>query len=306
LLRLACVGDAVFLVTKSTFADRLHIAIMKHNRLIVALIASLIFPFISSLPAASQGRLFGRVIDENGKPVRAATVFVSNASTNRAALTNAQGYYVFLGISEGKYSLKVFKTGLPKTSREGITIAANSTARHDFKLGADNSGAAQLASVAVERKKEAKKATKAKSEKPTETIVVKNEVGETEELDETEVEEIKKAEETAKEEEAALNIAAEKEVAIEGGIAAIQKAIQYPETALNLKIEGKVVVRVFVGRDGSPLRMEIVKSAHELLDEEALRVLSENAKFTPAVVNGQNAIGVITVPITFKIGKVVW
>lgn len=73
-----------------------------------------------------------------------------------------------------------------------------------------------------------------------------------------------------------------------------------------MKIEGKVVVRVFVGRDGSPLRMEIMKSAHELLDEEALRVLSENAKFTPAVVNGQNAIGVITVPITFKIGKVVW
>ncbi len=288
----------------------LFIAIMKYNRLIFVLIFSVILSFASSLPAASQGRLFGRVIDESGKPVPAATVFVSSGSTNRAALTNAQGYYVFLGISEGKYSLKVFKTGFPKTSREGIAVASNSTARHDFKLG-DNSGGVQAASVARERKKESTKvvATTAKSEKaekPTETIVVKNEVGETEELDESEVAEIKKAEETAKEEEAALSVAAEKEVAIEGGIAAIQKAVKYPETAVNLKIEGKVVVRVFVGRDGSPLRMEIMKSAHELLDEEALRVLSENAKFTPAVVNGQNAIGVITVPITFKIGKVVW
>jgi TonB family protein len=278
---------------------------MKHNRQIFSLTLSLILFFAFSLPAASQGRIFGRVIDESGKPVPAATVFVTNGSTNRAALTNAQGYYVFLGVSEGKYSLKVFKTGLPKMSREGIVIAANSTARHDFKLG-DNSGNVQVASIARERKKEATKSTKPKSEKPTETIVVKNEVGEAEELDESEVEEIKKAEESAIEEEAALNVAAEKEVAIEGGIAAIQKAIKYPETAVNLKIEGKVVVRVFVGRDGSPLRMEIMKSAHELLDEEALRVLSENAKFTPAVVNGQNAIGVITVPITFKIGKVVW
>jgi len=278
---------------------------MKHNRQIFSLTLSLILFFAFSLPAASQGRIFGRVIDESGKPVPAATVFVTNGSTNRAALTNVQGYYVFLGVSEGKYSLKVFKTGLPKMSREGIVIAANSTARHDFKLG-DNSGNVQVASIARERKKESTKATKPKSGKPTETIVVKNEVGETEELDESEVEEIKKAEESAIEEEAALNVAAEKEVAIEGGIAAIQKAVKYPETAVNLKIEGKVVVRVFVGRDGSPLRMEIMKSAHELLDEEALRVLSENAKFTPAVVNGQNAIGVITVPITFKIGKVVW
>ncbi len=271
------------------------------------MIIALVFSLLLSDPAVSQGRLFGRVIDENGKPVPAATVFVSSNSINRAALTNAQGYYVFLGISEGKYALKVFKTGFPKITREGIVIASNSTTRHDFKLG-ESASAMQMASVASERKKEATKAARAKSEKPVpvEAIVVKNEVGEVEELDESEVEEIKKAEESAKEEEEALTTAAEREVAIEGGIAAIQKAVKYPETAVNLKIEGKVVVRVFVGRDGSPLRMDVIKSAHELLDEEALRVLSENAKFTPAVVNGQNAIGVITVPITFKIGKVVW
>lgn len=270
-------------------------------------IIALVFSFVYSAPAISQGRLFGRVVDENGNPVPAATVFVSSSSVNRAALTNAQGYYVFLGMSEGKYSLKVFKTGFPKVSREGIAIASNMTSRYDFKLG-DGSGGGQVASVIRERKKEIAKTEKVKLQKQTQTepVVVKNEEGETEELDESEIEEIKKAEEVAKEEEQALTVAAEKEVSIEGGIAAIQKAIRYPETAVNLKIEGKVVVRVFVGRDGSPLRMEVIKSAHELLDEEALRVLSENAKFTPAVVNGQNAIGVITVPITFKIGKVVW
>ncbi|MFN3639138.1 MAG: TonB family protein [Chloroherpetonaceae bacterium] len=271
----------------------------------IIMIIAVIFSFAVSAHAVAQGRLFGRVIDENGKPVPAATVFMSSNSINRAALTNAQGYYVFLGISEGKYALKVFKTGFPKVTREGILIASNSTARHDFKLG-ESASAMQVASVASERKKGATKATRPKSEKPVETIVVKNEVGEVEELDESEVEEIKKAEESAKEEEEALTTAAEREVAIEGGITAIQRAVKYPETAINLKIEGKVVVRVFVGRDGSPLRMDVIKSAHELLDEEALRVLSENAKFTPAVVNGQNAIGVITVPITFKIGKVVW
>lgn len=266
-----------------------------------------LFWHVASSSASAQGRLFGRVVDESGKPVAAATVFVSDGSTNRATLTNAQGYYVFLDVSEGKYSVKVFKSGYPKLNREGVAIAANATARHDFKFG-EGASAVQVASIAKERKKEtaAKPASASQTQKPAEKIVAQNEVGEAEELNESEVEELKKAEEFAKEEEAALNVAAEKEVSIEGGIAAIQKAIRYPETAVNLKIEGKVVVRVFVGRDGSPLRMEIMKSAHELLNEEALRVISENAKFTPAVVNGQNAIGVITIPITFKIGKVAW
>lgn len=280
--------------------------------LIHTTILGFVISVVLSYSAFSQGRLFGRVIDEGGKPVAAATVYINNGATNRAALTNAQGYYVFLGISQGSYAVKVFKTGYPKLNRENVAVASNSTSRHDFKFG-DNSSPAIAAATRVKKPVTPKAETaakeveiKAEAKKEEEVIVVKNEAGEAEELDAKEAEEIKKAEEIAKEEEAALTVAAEKEVALEGGIAAIQKAVVYPPTAVNLKIEGKVVIRVFVGKDGAPLRSEIVKSAHELLDEEALRVISENAKFTPAVVNGQNAVGVITVPITFKLGKVVW
>jgi hypothetical protein len=52
-----------------------------------------------------------------------------------------------------------------------------------------------------------------------------------------------------------LNAAVEKDVQIQGGIESIIKKIVYPETAIHMKIEGKVVARVFVDAKGNVSRL---------------------------------------------------
>ncbi|RFM25450.1 MAG: energy transducer TonB [Candidatus Thermochlorobacter aerophilum] len=103
-----------------------------------------------------------------------------------------------------------------------------------------------------------------------------------------------------------LNATVEKDVQIQGGIESIIKKIVYPETAIHMKIEGKVVARVFVDAKGNVLKIDILKPAHELLNEEAVRVLTEDAVYIPAQANGKPVAGAITVPLNFKIQKVTW
>ena len=49
--------------------------------------------------------------------------------------------------------------------------------------------------------------------------------------------------------------------------------LKYPDAALKRKIEGKVMVSFIVNADGSISDIKLVKGAHKLLDDEALRVV---------------------------------
>jgi len=280
-----------------------------------------VFYLLLSVPTslASQGRLLGRVIDAGGSPVAAATVFLTSGAATQATVSNAQGYYVFLAVPEGAYTLKAQKRGLPKTDPVNVQVAANTTVRRDVTIGAeavagpllaankpkaepkqertvadkpkaDNADAAAQAKAAAEAKAKAEADAKA-----AELARLKEE------------EELKKAaEEVARLEAEANATNVEQVVSIEGGREAVVKQIIYPETAVKLKIEGKVVSRVFVDNTGNVLKIDILKGAHELLNEEAVRVLTEETKYKPAIVNGKPVAGAITVPLNFKIGKVTW
>jgi TonB family protein len=81
----------------------------------------------------------------------------------------------------------------------------------------------------------------------------------------------------------------------------IRTNVVYPEEARGQMIQGSVYVEFIVGRTGEIENVKVLKSAHPLLDEEALRVV----KLMPAWIPGRQhnrAVRVrYTIPINFKI-----
>ena len=90
-----------------------------------------------------------------------------------------------------------------------------------------------------------------------------------------------------------------------GGDAALMKFLQenvvYPPEAARDSAQGKVVVQFVVEKDGSIGEVKVVRSVHELLDAEAVRVVKMLPKFTPGRQNGQVVLVWYTLPVTFKL-----
>lgn len=92
--------------------------------------------------------------------------------------------------------------------------------------------------------------------------------------------------------------AVEKEPYIDLG--ELQKKVVYPEIALKAKIEGKVYIKVLVGKDGKPKKFLVEKSVNEILDKAASDAVMKSI-FTPAIQNGNSIDCWVVIPVLFKI-----
>ena len=81
----------------------------------------------------------------------------------------------------------------------------------------------------------------------------------------------------------------------------IQSHIQYPPTAAKNHVQGRVIVRFVVWKDGSVSEVKVVRSVDKDLDKEAVRVCKTLPKFTPGRQNGKAVDVWYTVPVTFKL-----
>ena len=77
--------------------------------------------------------------------------------------------------------------------------------------------------------------------------------------------------------------------------------ISYPKEAHKKEIQGRVLVRFVVEKDGSISNAEVVKSVDPLLDAEALRVISSMPNWIPGKQNGKAVRVKYTIPITFNL-----
>ena len=89
-----------------------------------------------------------------------------------------------------------------------------------------------------------------------------------------------------------------------GGDAGIREYIRantsYPERAKIKGIQGKVIVRFAVGKDGSIDKVSILKGVDPDLDKEAIRVVSSLPAFEkPAMKDGKEVAVWYVLPITF-------
>ncbi|MCP4725146.1 MAG: energy transducer TonB [bacterium] len=87
-----------------------------------------------------------------------------------------------------------------------------------------------------------------------------------------------------------------------GGLEELYKNLVYPELAVKAGIEGTVVFRILINKEGIPSEFEVVKSLHNLCDNAALVAL-KTMRFSPATQRDKPVPYRIMQPIRFKIDK---
>ena len=105
------------------------------------------------------------------------------------------------------------------------------------------------------------------------------------------------------EEEEEIFVIVEQMPELVGGLASIQKHIQYPELARKAGIEGRVVLQFIIDENGNVNNPVVVRGIGGGCDEEALNAVQKHAKFVPGRQRGKPVRVRYSLPITFKLDR---
>lgn len=96
-----------------------------------------------------------------------------------------------------------------------------------------------------------------------------------------------------------------REASFPGGLEALKAYLadhfQYPQSAVENGLEGTVIVKFLIGKDGKTQNPEIIQSLHPILDAEALRVINSMPEWQPRLKNGQAVTARIEIPFEVSI-----
>ncbi|MDE2835449.1 MAG: energy transducer TonB [Bacteroidota bacterium] len=87
---------------------------------------------------------------------------------------------------------------------------------------------------------------------------------------------------------------------IVGGQAALAAKLNYPMAAQRAGIDGMVIVRVVIQPDGTPEDPTLIREAHDLLNQEALRAVME-LEYSPGLQRGRAVPVMLAVPVRFRL-----
>lgn len=116
---------------------------------------------------------------------------------------------------------------------------------------------------------------------------------------------VKEPEPEVKHKEEEIFVAVEQQAEFPGGQAALMKwlsqNVRYPETAQQNDVQGRVIVKFVVEKDGSIGATTILKGVDKDLDREALRVVKKMPKWQPGKNNGVAVRSYFNLPVVFKL-----
>ena len=82
----------------------------------------------------------------------------------------------------------------------------------------------------------------------------------------------------------------------------LSMSIQYPKEAEQNDIQGRVVVRIQINKNGTISKCEVANSQNPILNEAALKAVEKlPGKWNPAEVNGKPVTSVVNIPVTFRL-----
>lgn len=251
-------------------------------------------PEISVVPSENTVRVEGTVVDNaSGKPIIGASVIIRNTTTS--TLSDENGKFT-LEAPKGSVIVISF-IGLQSCSLVVSPAEGTSVMKAKIKMLEETTQTDEIVVVGYE-KPEPESASQVKWYKAEE--VVKNE---------------KNGSESAQQPQTGVKNNTEEQVFIvveempeyPGGMSEfmkfIAKNIKYPADALQGKVEGRVIARFVVCKDGSISDIEIMRSVSPSLDAEAVRVLKLMPKWKPGRQRGKAVPVKFTVPVTFRLEK---
>ena len=111
--------------------------------------------------------------------------------------------------------------------------------------------------------------------------------------------------EVVKPKEEEIFVAVEQPAEFPGGMGALMKwlgnNVRYPEAAQQNDVQGRVIVKFVVEKDGSIGKAEILKGVDKDLDREALRVVKKMPRWQPGKNNGVAVRSYFNLPVVFKL-----
>lgn len=82
----------------------------------------------------------------------------------------------------------------------------------------------------------------------------------------------------------------------------VRKHVEYPIAAEKYNIEGRVIIKIIIRKDGRVDNPEVLRSSGDKsLDDEAVRVVGELPKWIPGKQNGEPVDIYFLLPITFRL-----
>lgn len=83
----------------------------------------------------------------------------------------------------------------------------------------------------------------------------------------------------------------------------VYKYLKYPHEAIERNIKGQVLVSFIVERDGTVTDVRVERGVDELLDDEAVRVVSVSPKWIPGQIKGEKVRTRIVIPVEFRLSS---
>lgn len=251
-------------------------------------------PEISVAPSENTVRVEGTVVDNaSGKPIIGASVIIRNTTTG--TLSDENGKFT-LEAPKGSVIVISF-IGLQSCSLVVSPAEGTSVMKAKIKMLEETTQTDEIVVVGYE-KPEPESASQVKWYKAEE--VVKNEKNGPESAQQPQTGVKNNTEEP-------IFIVVEEMPEYPGGMSEfmkfIAKNIKYPADALQGKVEGRVIARFVVCKDGSISDIEIMRSVSPSLDAEAVRVLKLMPKWKPGRQRGKAVPVKFTVPVTFRLEK---
>ena len=81
----------------------------------------------------------------------------------------------------------------------------------------------------------------------------------------------------------------------------IEENLRYPKELEETCVQGRVIVRFIVERNGKLSNVKVVKSVHPVLDKEALRIVKLMPRWIPGRQNGITVRVKFYIPIIFRL-----